>query len=86
MSDSRLLVAIEVLDFLRMLHPPEQRHLLQRFREIAAFPSKYSDYVEYDAAGRRVEVHIFGRYAVKFWDDFSDRHVKILDLHIADRS
>jgi hypothetical protein len=86
MNDSRLFIAVDVLDFLRTLRPREQRDLLQRFRDIAAFPSRFSDYVEHDAAGRRVDVHVFGRFAVKFWDDFADRHVKILDLHFADRS
>jgi hypothetical protein len=86
MSGARLLIAIEVLDFLRTLRPREQRDLLQRFRDIAAFPSNFSDFVEHDSAGRRVDVHVFGRFAVKFWNDFADRHVKILDLHFADRS
>jgi hypothetical protein len=56
MSDSRLLIAIEVLDFLRSL------------------------------SRRELGVHVFGKFAIKFWDDFADRHVKILDLHLADRS
>ncbi len=86
MSDARLLVAIEVLDFLRTLRPREQRDLLKRFRDLAAFPSNFSDFVEYDSAGRRVEVHVFGKFAIKFWNDFADRHVKILDLHFAARS
>ena len=86
MSDSRLLIAIEVLDFLRTLRRREQQDLLRRCREIAAFPSNFSDFVEYDSTGRRLGVHVFGRFAIKFWDDFADRHVKILDLHLADRS
>ena len=86
MSGARLLIAIEVLDFLRTLRPREQSDLLKRFREIAADPSNFSDFVEPDSSGRRVEVHIFGKFAVKFWDDFADRHVKILDLHLADRT
>jgi len=84
MSDARLLIDIEVLEFLRTLRPKEQADLLNRFREIAAFPAKFSDFVERDAAGRRVDVHIFGKLAIKFWDDFADRHVKILDVHLAD--
>ncbi len=86
MSDSRLLIAIEVLDFPRTLRRREQQDLLRRCREIAAFPSNFSDFVEYDSTGRRLGVHVFGRFAIKFWDDFADRHVKILDLHLADRS
>ena len=86
MSDTRLLIDIEVLDFLRTLRRREQAALLKRFRAIAAFPSHYSDFAERDATGRRVEVHVFGKFAIKFWDDFADRHVKILDGHFADRS
>ena len=86
MSDTRLLIDIEVLDFLRKLRSREQRDLLKRFREVAAFPSNFSDFVEHDSAGRRVDVHSYGKCAIKFWDDFADRHVKILDVHFADRS
>ena len=84
MSDARLLIDIEVLEFLRTLRAKEQAALLKHFREIAAFPSRFSDFIERDSAGRRVEVHIFGKFAIKFWDDFADRHVKILDIHLAD--
>jgi hypothetical protein len=59
---------------------------LKRFREIAAFPSNFADFPEYDSTGRRLGVHVFGKFAIKFWGDQADRHVKILDLHLADRS
>ena len=84
MSDARLLIDIEVLEFLRTLRPKEQAGLLKHFREIAATPSRFSDFSEHDSSGRRVDVHVFGRFAIKFWDDFADRHVKILDVHLAD--
>ncbi len=66
MSDSRLLIAIEVLEFLRTLPQREQRDLLRRFRDLAAFSSNFSDFHEYDSVGRRVEVHVFGKFAIKF--------------------
>lgn len=84
MSDARLLIGIEALDFLRTLRPREQKQLLDHFREIATFPSHFSDFIEYDAVGRRLEVHVYGRFAIKYWNDFADRTVKILDLHLAD--
>jgi hypothetical protein len=86
MSGSRRFIAVDVLDFLRTLSSREQRDLLKRFREIAEFPSRFADFAERDSSGRRVDVHVFGKFAVKFWDDFADRHVKILDLHLADRA
>jgi len=54
MSDVRLLIDIEVLEFLRTLRRREQEDLLKRFREIVAFPSRFSDFDEHDTAGRRV--------------------------------
>jgi hypothetical protein len=86
MTGSRLLIDIEVLEFLRTLRRREQEDLLKRFREVAASPSQFSDFVERDVAGRRVDVHVAGKFAIKFWDDFADRHVKILDVHLADLS
>jgi hypothetical protein len=86
MSDVRLLIDVEVFEFLRTLRKPQQEHLLKRFREIAASPSEFSDFVERDSAGRRVDVHVAGKFAIKFWHDFADRHVKILDVHLADLS
>ena len=85
MAASRLLVDIEVLEFLRTLSQREQTQLLKCFREIAAYPANHSDYPEDDASGRRVEVHVFLRFAIKFWNDAADQHVKILDVHPADR-
>ncbi len=85
MSAGRLLIDIEVLEFLRTLSAGVQRDLLRRFREIGAAPDRYSDYQERDAVGRDVAVHVCGRFAIKFWDDFADRQVKILDVHPADR-
>jgi hypothetical protein len=86
MSDVRLLIDIEVLEFLRTRRRQEQESLLKRFREIAAFPSKFSDFTERDSTGRTIDVHVFGKFAIKFWNDFADRHLKILDIHPADLS
>jgi predicted nucleotidyltransferase len=86
MSDFRLLIDIEVLDFLQTLRRREQEELLKRFREIATFPTKFSDFAEKDGSGRPIDVHISGKFAIKFWNDFADRQIKILDVHPADLS
>jgi hypothetical protein len=86
MNGARLLIDIDVLEFLRTLRRREQEYLLKCFREIAASLSQFSDFVERDLSGRRVDVHVAGKFAIKFWDDFADHHVKILDVHPADLS
>ena len=51
--------------------------------KIASFPSNFA---ELDSVGRRVVVGVFRKRAIKFWDDAVDRHVKILNMHFADRT
>ena len=81
----RLLIDYDVIEFLETLPRRDQRLLRNRFVEIREFPGRFSDATDYDASGRRVEIHVCGKYAVKFWEDGADQHVKILDVHLADR-
>jgi len=82
----RLLIDYEVIEFLETLSGKDQRLLRNRFVDIQGFPSRHSDYIESDNAGRRVDIHICGKYAIKFWEDHADQHLKILDVHFADRT
>ena len=82
----RLLIDWEVIEFLESLPRKEQGLLRNRFIAIQDHPSRFSDYTEPDSTGRRVDIHICGKYAIKFWEDHADRHVKILDVHPADQS
>ena len=82
----RLLIDYEVIEFIETLSRKDQHLLRGRFVAIHDYPQKFSDYIEFDNAGRRVDIHICGRYAVKFWEDHADQHIKILDVRFADRS
>lgn len=87
MSAGRLLIDIEVLEFLRTLRPAAPRDLLRRFRTIGAAPDQFADYPERDAGGRDVACMSSDglRSSAGHWDDFADRQVKILDVHPAER-
>lgn len=80
----RLLIDIEVIEFLRGMRRIEQERLLRHFRAIAVSPAKYYDYVEADAIGRRLGVNVFSNFAIRFWEDFADMHLKILEITRAD--
>jgi hypothetical protein len=82
----RLLIDYEVIEFIEVLPRKDQRLLRDRFVLIQDYPQKFSDYVESDSAGHRVDIHICGRYAIKFWEDHADQHIKILDVRFADKS
>lgn len=82
--NQKLLVDFEVVEFMASLKRADQLFLRKRFLEIRDRPSHHSDYREHDETGRPVDINICGPYAIKYWADFADRHVKILDLHLAD--
>jgi hypothetical protein len=82
----RLLIDYDVIEFLETLPQKDRVMLRNRLVAIQDFPGNFSDYIEYDSVGRRVEIHICGKFTIKFWTDHADQHIKILDLHFTDRS
>ena len=85
MNEYRLLVAYEVIEFLEGLSKRDQQVLRDRFVKINAWPSDFSDFKESDSTGRNLDVHLCGKFSIRFWEDFADRQVKILDVTLADR-
>lgn len=82
----RLLIDFEVIEFVESLPRRDERQLGSRFVQIQDFPGRFSDYTESDSNDRRVDIHICGKFAIKYWIDHADQHVKILVLHFADRT
>lgn len=80
----RLLVDIEALDFIATLKLTQRRRLMAHFRRLQSYPGHHAEYVERDHAGRRIDVCIFEGFAIHYWEDFADRHVKILAVLPAD--
>jgi mRNA-degrading endonuclease RelE of RelBE toxin-antitoxin system len=62
----RLLIDYEVIEFLETLPRKDQRLLRNRFVAIQDFPGQHSDYTESDSTGRPVDIHICGKFAIKF--------------------
>jgi hypothetical protein len=83
-GDYRLLIDADVLDFISGLKRADQKRLFGRMREIQAFPSNYCDYEERDSVGTRVQVNVYAGFAIAYWEDFADRHVKVLSVRHAD--
>jgi hypothetical protein len=80
----RLLIDSLVLDFVGKLKRRDRDFLVARFEAIREFPSRYVDYRTIDESGRELDGHIAGRFAIVFWDDSADRHLKIMDVTWAD--
>ncbi len=83
--DYRLLISIEVVEFVERLPSNYRRSLRSVIEAIGNDPQARSDAEDYDDTGRRLEIAIIGDFALTYWIDHADRHVKILDIHAADR-
>jgi len=80
----RLLLDIEVIHYLEALEPQMRGAIWQRLKQIAVSPDRFADYHERDERGRDLAVHVFRGCAILFWDDFADRHLKVLEITDAD--
>lgn len=84
MNGYRLLVDWEVIEQINRM-PRQKRELFRNaFLRIAESPDRHSDYQESNPQGRAIDVHLCRGLAIRYWIDFSDRHIKVLSLEPAD--
>ena len=81
----RLLISIEVVEFVERLPNKPRSAIRSLIEAIGTDPLGRSDAEDYDDIGRLLQIAIIGDYALMYWIDDADRHVKILDIHAADR-
>ena len=81
----RLLISIEVVEFLERLPSKTRKALRNAIAAIGGDPLAMADASDFDDTGRQLQISIIGDFALTYWIDDADRHVKILDVHAADR-
>ncbi len=81
----RLLISIEVVEFVERLPNKPRSAIRSLIEAIGNDPLGRSDAEDFDDTGRLLQIAIIGDYALMYWIDDADRHVKILDIHAADR-
>ncbi len=80
----RLLIDLAALELLLRLPAARRRRFIEHFHRLRDFPTVHSDFRDTDAQGRQVQVSIFDGFAIYYWIDEADRHVKILEVITAD--
>lgn len=80
----RLLIDLEALELLMQLPAARRRIFTEHFYLLQKHPTVHSDYRDTDAHGRSVHVSILDGFAIYYWVDEADRHVKILEVIAAD--
>ncbi len=76
---------MDVVEFVERLPARFRNEIRSSFSSIGKDPFECSDATDYDDTGRLLHVAIIGDFALMYWIDDADRHVKILDIHAADR-
>jgi len=71
---------IELVEFTKTLPPAQRRRLYLHFRRIQEYPGHYSELIEIDAEGRRLDIFFLEDLVIGYWADAADRHVKILQI------
>jgi hypothetical protein len=84
-SGYRLLVDWDVIEKVSRLPLPQRRALKDAFVRIGRFPDRMSDYMEPNDRSIALSIHLSHGFAIKYWTDFADRHVKILEIVSADQ-
>lgn len=84
MNSYRLLVAWDVIESLNRLPIATRKVLKNVLLQIGNFPDLMSDFCEPNDRGIPLDVHLSHGFAIKYWTDFADRHVKILEIEPAD--
>lgn len=79
----RLLVDVDVMQFLLSLPKGRRARLINRFLEIQRHPDSFCEYQTPDRKGRVYDACIFEEWTILFWFDFADRHVKIMGMRPA---
>lgn len=86
MTEYGLFLDIGVVEQLQMMRLADRRRIFASMEKIRQRPGEFSGHSSRDSEGRLVHVHFTGRFAIKYWEDFADRHVKILDIRRASDS
>lgn len=85
MDSYRMLISLDVVEFIERLPRKTRLGLRAGIQEIAGDPIGLSDATDQDSTGRLVQITVIGDYALIYWIDDADRHIRILDIHSADR-
>lgn len=76
---------IEAAELLKSVAAQNRRGIENFVDSLSGNPFKTGDYTETDAAGRPIQIKIFGNFAVAFWADHAVKEIKVVAIVRADR-
>jgi len=76
---------MDVTEFVERLPSRLRRPIRTAIAALGDDPLACSEATDHDDTGRVLHIAIVGDFALMYWIDDADRHVKILNIHAADR-
>ena len=70
----------QAFDFFRTVRGSDRDALLREFDELRAHPASEGVWQSRDDHGREVEVGVFGKFLIHYWDDFFAKELRIVRI------
>ena len=70
----------QAFDFFRAARGAERHAPLRAFAELRAHPNLEGVWQSRDDHGREVEVGVFGKFLIQYWDDFLAKELRIVRI------
>ena len=77
---ARLLVDLEVWDFIALQKKKDRDLLEGLLRRLAADPLQCPDGEDRDEVGRTIALFVAGPFVIRAWQDAVDQHLKVLQI------
>lgn len=74
----QLFIAEEVLEYIPELPRAEQRQVVKTILDLTKAPETLAHGLLTDRVGRTLHLHRVGKYAIEYWVDHADQHIKVM--------
>jgi mRNA-degrading endonuclease RelE of RelBE toxin-antitoxin system len=76
----RLFIDLEAIEFLQSLKGQQRARLLSHLHAIREYPGNHMHHRKMHSSGRMLGVSLIAGYAISYWIDDADKHVKIMKI------
>lgn len=73
-------------EFVKARKQADRRKIESRLEALETHFHSLSDYTYFDSSGRLIDVTLFDAFAIHYWIDSSDHHIKVMRIELADRN
>jgi hypothetical protein len=80
MPEWKFVLDEQPFEFFRTTRGSDRRVLLQAFEQLRAHPTREGRWRSKDDHARDLQVELFGRFLIAYWDDFVVKELRIVQI------